>query len=88
MEQSLPGIHACARTLYIQGQVYAPAAMFKAHRVVTDALPTFLSSTWQLGALAEFRADWPSALRMYGEAYGYLPQVRQAFVVYCSKATV
>lgn len=29
----------------------------------------------QLGALAEFRADWPSALRMYGEAYGFLPQV-------------
>lgn len=51
--------------------------------------PTFLSSTLQLGALAEFRADWPSALRMYGEAYGYLPQVRTVSVVCCSKlATV
>ena len=35
----------------------------------------FLPPLPQLGALAEFRADWAAALRMYGEAYGYLPQV-------------
>jgi hypothetical protein len=29
----------------------------------------------QLGALAEFRGDWAGALRMYGEAYAYVPQV-------------
>lgn len=29
----------------------------------------------QMGALAEFRADWGVALRLYREAYAYLPQV-------------
>lgn len=37
--------------------------------------PPSFPPSMQLGALAEFRADWGAALRMYGEAYGYLPQV-------------
>ena len=32
----------------------------------------------QLGALAEFRSDWAAALRMYGEAAGYIPQLLAA----------
>lgn len=38
-------------------------------------LRLFSLSSLQLSTLAEFRGDWAGAVRLYREAYGYVPQV-------------
>ncbi|PRW58338.1 hypothetical protein C2E21_2711 [Chlorella sorokiniana] len=80
--EGLPALQVVGRVLAEQAALfYATDAQRRltahAHRNVPSP-DLNLRTAFKLGALAEFRADWSSALRMYGEAYGYLPQILAA----------
>eukprot|EP00887_Chlorella_sp_A99_P005191 scaffold1.g5191.t1 len=58
---------------------YAPSeglpALQVIGRVLHEQAMQFYAADAQLGSLSEFRADWTGALRVYREAYAFLPQV-------------
>lgn len=77
--EGLPALQVLGRVLQEQAAAFYSAdaqrrLALHAHRNVSS-LDLSLRAAFKLGALAEFRADWGAALRMYSEAYGYVPQL-------------